>query len=156
MPRCSPWKPNEVPEKATFAEQVKHEPPTKKVLLGHTSPETAYVVDDYPYGFRLRCKIRYWLEHKKGHGTRLMSQTTNPKVPDREVWNKPKGSTYDELMVMYLDAQGHVHPDAIHTAGDGPERVCRFRDLYAAQFTDADRRKLDLIEKFSRRVNPNC
>lgn len=36
-----------------------------KVLSGHTSPETAYVVDDYPYGFRLRCKIRYWIETKK-------------------------------------------------------------------------------------------
>ena len=34
-----------------------------QILPGiHISPETAYVIDDYPYGFRLRCRIRYWLE----------------------------------------------------------------------------------------------
>jgi hypothetical protein len=71
-----------------------------KHLLGHTSPETAFVVADYPYGFRLRCKVRYWLEYKTGHGYRLVSQTTNPKRTDAEVWNKPKASTYCELAVM--------------------------------------------------------
>jgi hypothetical protein len=80
-----------------------------KVLKGHTSQETAYVVDDYPYGFRLRCKIRYWLEYRKGagFGFRLVSQTTNPKVAG-EVWNKPKASTYCMLAVMGLDEQEHV------------------------------------------------
>jgi hypothetical protein len=47
-----------------------------QLLFGHTSPETAYVVEDYPYGFRLRCKIRYWLEFKAKKGFRLVSQTT--------------------------------------------------------------------------------
>lgn len=32
------------------------------ILHGHTSHETAYVVDDYPYGRTVRCKIRYWIE----------------------------------------------------------------------------------------------
>jgi hypothetical protein len=77
-------------------------------LYGHTSPETAYQVDDYPYGFRLRCKIRYWIEHKPSHGYRFMSQTTNPKKPG-EPWNKPKGSTYVSVAAcMYLDPEGHV------------------------------------------------
>ncbi len=49
------------------------------LLAGHVSPETAYVVSDYPYGFRLRCQIRYWLEYSPTHGFRLVSQTTNPK-----------------------------------------------------------------------------
>jgi hypothetical protein len=35
-----------------------------QILKGHISQETAYLVDDYPYGFRLRCKIRYWLEYQ--------------------------------------------------------------------------------------------
>lgn len=72
-----------------------------EILKGHNSPETAYVVNDYPYGFRLRCKIRYWLEYKANHGFRFMSQTTNPKRPG-EVWNKPKASTYTHLAVMIL------------------------------------------------------
>ena len=76
-------------------------------LYNHTSQETAYVVDDYPYGYRLRCKIRYWLEYRKDHGFRLCSQTTNPKV-STEVWNKPKCSTYSTLWVMGLDEERHV------------------------------------------------
>lgn len=78
-----------------------------KVLSGHVSPETAYVVADYPYGFRLRCSIRYWLERDPKRGYRLCSQTTNPKV-SATVWNKPKKSTYTMLAVMGLDEQGHV------------------------------------------------
>ena len=78
-----------------------------QVLHGHTSPETAYVVEDYPYGFRLRCKIRYWIETRPGFGQRFMSQTTNPKR-DGEVWNKPKGSTYAVRCVLVLDDIGHV------------------------------------------------
>jgi hypothetical protein len=78
-----------------------------KPLPGHTSQDTAYVVDDYPYGFRLRCKIRYWLEYKASQGFRLWSQTTNPKKPG-EVWNKPRPSTYCMLGVMGLDKENHV------------------------------------------------
>lgn len=78
-----------------------------KVLTGHTTEATAFVVEDYPYGFRLRCKIRYWLEYKPKHGFRLCSQTTNPKRPT-EVWNKPKASVYSMLAVMGLDEENHV------------------------------------------------
>lgn len=89
------------------------------VLNGHTSAETAYQVDDYPYGRLLRCKIRYWIETaekggKKGQ-QRFMYQTTNPKLAGDQ-WNKPKAGTYSGLVIMYLDAenghaQGH-HVDA--------------------------------------------
>lgn len=86
-----------------------------QILNGHTSPETAYVVNDYPYGYRLRCKIRYWLETadkgtRKGK-TRLVSQTTNPKAAGIvTVWNKPKCGTYSRygLVVMCLNGEGHV------------------------------------------------
>ena len=79
-----------------------------RLLSGHISPETAYVVDDYHYGFRLRCKIRYWLEFNPRRGFRFLSQTTNPKVAG-EVWNKPKASTYAPFgAAMYLDEHVHV------------------------------------------------
>lgn len=78
------------------------------ILTGHVSPETAYVVDDYPYGFRLRCKMRYWLEYREGRGFRLVTQTSNPKRPGL-VWNKPRASTYCRFGgCMYLDESGHV------------------------------------------------
>jgi hypothetical protein len=75
-------------------------------LYGHTSQATAYLVEDYPYGFSARTQIRYWLEYKPKKGWRFVSQTLNPKTGR---WNKPKASTYAELAAaMYLDAQGHV------------------------------------------------
>lgn len=77
-------------------------------LLGHTTPDTGYLVSDYPYGFTLRTEIRYWVETKKGFGQRLMSQTRNPKKPGHP-WNKPKGSTYSAVVALYLDpATGYV------------------------------------------------
>lgn len=76
-----------------------------QALKGHTSPETAYVVDDYPYGFRQRCQIRYWLE-TNGHGTRFVSQTKDPRTG---AWNKPKASTYCPFGVMLKDEDnGHI------------------------------------------------
>lgn len=75
-------------------------------LKGHTSPDTAYVVADYPYGFRLRTQIRYWLESKDAHGTRFVSQTLNPKTG---AWNAPKASTYCQIGVMVRDeSNGHI------------------------------------------------
>ena len=78
----------------------------KQPLYGHTSEATAYLVDDYPYGFRERTQIRYWLEAKPKKGWRFVSQTKNPKT-DR--WNKPKASTYSDWgAAMFLDDKGHV------------------------------------------------
>ncbi len=83
-----------------------------KTLTGHTSPETAVVIDDYPYGYTLRCKIRYWMEHKTRFGYRLVSQTTNPKR-EGEFWNKPKPSTYSPLAVMVELDNGHISQRAL-------------------------------------------
>ena len=76
-----------------------------KPISGHTSEETAYIVDDYPYGFRLRTQIRYWVETKKGKGQRFVSQTLNPKTSR---WNKPKASIYSTVVMMALNEEDHV------------------------------------------------
>ena len=101
------------------------------ILKGHVSPETAYVVDDYPYGFRLRCKIRYWLEYKAKKGVRFVSQTTNPKRPG-EVWNKPKASTYCRFggCMTLDDSNGHVHWTGLTEYCDGAEAKA-WADKYA-------------------------
>ena len=91
------------------------------ILKGHNSPDTAYVVNDYPYGFRLRCKIRYWLEENK-RGARFVSQTTNPKIEGREVWNKPKASTYALIAgCMYLNEEGHTQWTGLNEYTDAKE-----------------------------------
>lgn len=105
----------------------------EKVLSGHVSPETAYVVSDYPYGFRLRCQIRYWIETKIGHGSRVVTQTTNPKKPGI-VWNKPKASTYTALRVLFLDENGHVQNDGLHIYAE-PEKIDAFAATYAEALT---------------------
>lgn len=143
-----------------------------KILIGHVSPDTAYVVNDYPYSFHLRCRIRYWIEiaekgAKKGQ-YRLMSQTTNPKITSAEVWNKPKGGTYSHFEIMILCGEnGHVESRALHVY-DGADRFIKFKkmliDAGAQSLVDLQKSEFDALstvmkrvetmEKISRRVNP--
>lgn len=101
------------------------------IMSGHVSPETAYVVDNYPYGFRLKCRIRYWLEYTPKKGVRMWSQTTNPKRPGW-IWNKPKASIYSRFGgCMYLDEQEHVQFAGLTEYTDGPQAAA-WRDQYGA------------------------
>lgn len=128
-----------------------------KLLTGHVSEETAYHVDDYPYGFHLRCQIRYWVETavkgaKKGQ-QRFMSQTTNPKRGD--IWNKPKAGQYYGMVFMYLNDDDHVKSTVI-SAYDGPIGFTRmrFRGI-PDQLIESDRKLFDAFEKMSQRVSPS-
>jgi hypothetical protein len=126
------------------------------VLTGHTSPETAYVVDDYPYG-SLRCTIRFWIETgTKGTAKgqqRIARQTTNPKR-EGEVWNKPHVSTYSEIKVLYLDGIGHVQTWGVgfHMSPEDDARA-RLMGIYD-QLTEADRARYDVLLKISHRYAP--
>ncbi|GIH02909.1 hypothetical protein Rhe02_09760 [Rhizocola hellebori] len=134
------------------------------VLHGHTSPDTAYLVPDYPYG-QLRCQIRFWL-HTANKGqtkqqTRFMYQTTNPRRT-AVVWNQPQSSTYAQWMIMYLDhgkrdrqerpfvqylASGRWVDPALH------DRV-RLCGAYE-QLTEDNRAQLDSMTGLSRKANPD-
>ena len=108
-----------------------------KLLFGHVSPETAYVVDDYPYGFRLRCKIRYWLEFKAKQGFRLVSQTSNPKKGN--IWNKPKASTYAKFGgAMFLNDEGHVVWSGLSEYSSGAEAKA-WQDTYGEAVPEVGR-----------------
>ncbi len=107
----------------------------KQPLYGHTSEATAYLVDDYPYGFTTRTQIRYWLESKPKKGWRFVSQTMNPKTSR---WNKPKASTYaDWGAAMFLDEQGHVQ-----WIGVGPYTNDEQMLEFVRSFPDADMSEL--------------
>jgi hypothetical protein len=96
-------------------------------LYGHTSPETAYMVDDYPYGLKLRCRIRYWLEHNGKKGFRFVSQTEDPKSLR---WNKPKASTYAPFAAaMYLDSQHHVQWTGLGEYSNGSQTLDFVREF---------------------------
>jgi hypothetical protein len=123
----------------------------QKLLLGHTSPETAFVVDDYPYGFRLRCKIRYWIEHRPKFGSRFGSQTTNPKRGD--VWNAPKFGTYSDYLFMGFDEEGHVVNDAVRYY-DKPEKILHLRKLVEETGDSEQITRLKALEQLGRKYNP--
>lgn len=110
-------------------------------LFGHMSEDTALVVDDYPYGFRLRTTIRYWIETTK-NGDRFVSQTMNPKTGR---WNKPKKSTYSEVMVMVRDPEtGYISHTAVNTY-DSLEWIEKFRAIVGDNLTDAQKASLALV-----------
>ena len=68
----------------------------KKIIYGATTPDTAIVINNYPWGFKLKTSQRYWIETTK-HGDRFVTQTLNPKT---NVWCNPKKSTYSAVLVM--------------------------------------------------------
>ena len=105
----------------------------KKMLLGHVSPETAFMQDDYPYSFTLRCRRRVWIETKKNFGQRVVTQTENPKTGR---WNAPKPGTYNLIEVMYFNEEnGHVEFAAIigYTSAD---KIREFQAEYAEALQD--------------------
>ena len=67
----------------------------------HDNEQTALIIDNYPYGFRLRTQIRYWIETTK-NGDRFVAQTLNPKT---NLWNKEKKTTYSDVMVLIKEKQ---------------------------------------------------
>jgi hypothetical protein len=107
--------------------------PNRRALLGHTSQENAYVIQDYPYG-RLRTQKRVWLEYREGFGFREMHQTLNPK---NNRWNKPHAGQYSALIVLVkqdVDDFGNPHKDyvtAIHagTYNFTPKKKKEFEEL---------------------------
>lgn len=104
--------------------------PVVRPLYGHSSMETAYVVESYPYG-SLRTQIRFWLEFSAKKGWRFMAQTLNPKTG---AWNKPKASTYVSFGAnMYLDAKGHVQWSGVHEYSHA-----RDFELFVKRFPQAD------------------
>lgn len=110
--------------------------PKKVPLYGHTSQETAYMINDYPYGRTLRCRRRVWIEFSQTHGYRFVSQTEHPT---RKVWNKPHASTYvDVAACMFLDEQGHVAWEAV-TAYSEPAEALEFAKTYGAKCAGASR-----------------
>jgi hypothetical protein len=119
--------------------------PFKEQLIGYDSEENSYLVSDYPYGFRLRTQIRYWIDTTKNHGQRACSQTKNPK---NGIWNKPKKGTYSSITVMGLDENDHVSFDGIHMGCDEKE-VLNFQECFKLE-SDYQKKEILLIHGMAR------
>ncbi len=119
-------------------------------LTGHTSPDTAYIVSDYPYGFRLRCQMRHWIEFKRGHGFRHVTQTSNPKRAGL-TWNKRRASTYCPVLVLVIDAAGHVTSSGLGTWAT-EEQIAAFETTHAAALTTEHRAALATMRAMNARM----
>lgn len=115
-----------------------------KQLIGNESEETAYVVDGYPYGFRLRTTIRYWIETAKNKDQRFVSQTKNPKTGQ---WNKPKRGTYSSIVVMGLDENNHVTIDGYHM-GTYEDKIDEFIKKY--ELSEIQKKSMDIARAYAR------
>lgn len=99
------------------------------ILEKQPTQENPYIVENYPYGFRLRTKIRYWVE-TTNRGQRFVSQTLNPKTQE---WNKPKKSTYDNIVLIGLNEKGHIQYTSIGVYS--LEETKKFNEKYSKYFS---------------------
>lgn len=77
-----------------------------EVIKEIPTEENPLIVENYPYGFRLKTKIAYFIDTKKNK-QRLGTKTLNPKT---QLWNKPKYSTYTDIIVLGKDKEkGYIH-----------------------------------------------
>lgn len=79
---------------------------TLEPLTGHTTEETAYIIQDYPWGYKLRCKQKVWLEYNKSKGFRVCRRTQDPR---NDRWCAIKKDTYTLIAAgLYKNEEGHV------------------------------------------------
>jgi len=76
----------------------------KNYIFNYTE-QNPLIVNNYPYGFKLRTDIKYWIESTPKKGDRFCSQTLNPKNGH---WNAAKKSTYSLIGIMFTDEKNHV------------------------------------------------
>lgn len=134
-------------------EQSKPENRNVKVLSGHTSMETAFLQEDYPYGRTLRCQRKVWIETAtkgKGKGEmRFVAQTSNPK---KGGWNKPHLGQYQGFLLMYLNLENnHVETAGINAYS--VEEVEAFKKQWYELLDQEQKLKLDAIEKQAIKIN---
>ena len=75
-----------------------------RLLDNHTSPETAYIIESYPWRWNKRTKRRCWIQTTR-YGQREVAQCLDPKTGE---WCKPKYGTYAPIKVLVLLDNGKV------------------------------------------------
>jgi len=107
------------------------------------------IIDDYPYGFRLRTKIKYYME-ENNKGTRLISQTLNPKTNE---WNKPKASNYDEVSIIVKEKEtGHISHLGLSFYDNVSENIPLLKEC----FDILTERQLEKLKHWIKIMYTNC
>lgn len=113
---------------------------------------------DYPFGRRIRCIRRSYIETTK-HGQRFVTQTSSMSfnrtyvpasdgqsptdMPNDDQWNKPKKSTYSPVRVLMIDTEsGHIKSPGLYY-GSRPTDVQNLWDI----IKDSDCLTFDMHER---------
>jgi hypothetical protein len=117
--------------------------PKMTYLSGHYSVESAYLIEDYPTGYKGRCMMRIWIETietgaSKGKW-RQVYQTTNPKWDwgvdgSKMRWRKEKKETGADIVILYLDGKGHHNYVSFYIVGRPKEDLDSFRQKHIEAF----------------------
>ncbi len=83
---------------------------TQEIIQGHNSFETAYKIENYPFGFRLKTTQYIWVESVPKKGDRIIRQTVDPRTGKLCA---PKASTFAPIMWLYVDDVGHVQSNGV-------------------------------------------
>lgn len=125
--------------------------------------ENAHVTQDYPYGFHNRTQRREWIEtdpkigkivaHETGikypqnKGQRFCTQTLNPATL---AWNKPKCSTYSDVMVGVVEFDPALNKDVVTynslRLNASKEKIDGFRVKYKDVLTPYQLAQLEMLE----------
>ena len=109
------------------------------IIYNKDSADNSVVVDDYPWGYKLRTKRKYWIETTK-RGDRLCYQTLNPKT---DKWCAVKKSTYTGIKVLYENEDGHIKTLSLSPEWDKKEWLKEFQDLVdETKLSDLQRAKI--------------
>lgn len=108
--------------------------------LGVHTEENPIIINNYPYGFRLRTDIRYWVE-TTNRGDRFCSQTLNPKTNQ---WNQPKKSTYSDVMVLVGAENGHIRTLSC-SLNDKKEKANAFLTKFETELTKIQKIRLHKV-----------
>lgn len=111
-------------------------------VLNLPTSENFILVTNYPYGFK-KTNARYWAETSK-KGQRVVFQTQNPKTL---IWNKPKKSTYDDLVVFYKEnSTGHIKNTGLNFSYDGLEDLSQFLEIFGEVLNDYQKKQLKVFK----------
>lgn len=108
-------------------------------IYNKDSADNAVIVEDYPWGYKLKTKRKYWIETTK-KGDRFCYQTLNPKT---NKWCAVKKSTYSAVKVMYFDENDHVKTYSINLGYSDAQAVYKFeKSIDVALLTKEQRMKI--------------
>jgi len=120
----------------------------RKYLYNHTNFDTGYEVEGYPWGFRLKTNVRYWVEtnDRANGGQRFCKCTLNPKTNE---WCKPKKSIYFPIVIIVLNDDGYVkftHVD--YNNYHSEDELKAVFETHKENLTDYQVKKFEAIKRY--------